>query len=98
MGKIKNEPKTMTKKKSSPGVVQGLLEQQETLLCVDDEPAIRRLLCQKLSREGYLCQEASDAEQTLNMLTAHPIALIILDIKMPGKSGIELLPEIKSGY
>ncbi len=98
MGKIKNEPKTMTKKKSSPGVVQGLLEQQETLLCVDDEPAIRRLLCQKLSREGYLCQEASDAEQTLNMLTAHPIALIILDIKMPGKSGIEILSEVKSGY
>jgi len=72
--------------------------QQETLLIVDDEAAIRKLLCQKLSREGYQCEEANNAEQALNMLETSPIALVILDIKMPGKSGIELLPEIKSGY
>ena len=98
MGKIENEPKTITKKKSLLRNIQGLLEQQDMLLVVDDEPSIRRLLCQKLSREGYLCQEASDAEQTLNMLATHPIALVILDIKMPGKSGIEILSDVKSGY
>jgi len=73
-----------------------MLEQQETLLIVDDEPGIRNLLHQKLSREGYRCQEAETAEQALNKLAISPIALVILDIKMPGKSGIELLPEIKS--
>jgi putative two-component system response regulator len=73
-------------------------DQQETLLIVDDEIAIRNLLRQKLSREGYQCEEADGAEQTMNTLTTSPIALVILDIKMPGKSGIELLPEIKSGY
>jgi putative two-component system response regulator len=98
MIKSKNRPKTMTNKRSSPNKVKGLPEQQETLLVVDDEPAIRRLLCQKLSREGYLCQEASDAEQTLTMLSTNPVALVLLDIKMPGKSGVEVLPEIKSGY
>jgi len=72
--------------------------QQETLLIVDDEAAIRSLLRQKLSREGYRCEEADSAEQALNTLKNSPIALVILDIKMPGKSGIELLPEIKSGY
>jgi putative two-component system response regulator len=72
--------------------------QRETLLIVDDEAPIRKLLCQKLSREGYQCKEANNAEQTLNMLETSPIALVILDIKMPGKSGIELLPEIKSGF
>jgi putative nucleotidyltransferase with HDIG domain len=75
-----------------------MLDQRETLLIVDDEAAIRRLLRQKLSREGYRCEEANDAEQTLNTLETSPIALVILDIKMPGKSGIELLPEIKTGY
>jgi len=78
--------------------IEGMLDQQETLLIVDDEAAIRRVLCQKLSREGYQCEEADAAEQTLNTLATSPIALVILDIKMPGKSGIELLPEIKSGY
>jgi len=72
--------------------------QQETLLIVDDEAAIRKLLRQKLSREGYQCEEADVTEQVLNTLATSPFALVILDIKMPGKSGIELLPEIKSGY
>jgi putative two-component system response regulator len=75
-----------------------MLDQQETLLIVDDEAAIRRLLLRKLSREGYRCEEAHDAEQTLTTLETSQIALVILDIKMPGKSGIALLPEIKSGF
>jgi len=75
-----------------------LPSQQETLLIVDDEDVIRRVLRLKLSREGYRCEEANNAEQTLNMLETSPIALVLLDIKMPGKSGIELLPEIKSGF
>jgi putative two-component system response regulator len=78
--------------------IKGMLDQQETLLIVDDEAAIRRVLCQKLSREGYQCEEADTAEQALNTLAISPIALVMLDIKMPGKSGIELLPEIKSAY
>jgi len=78
--------------------IEGMLAQQETLLIVDDEAAIRKLLCQKLSREGYQCEEANAAEQALHTLATSLIALVILDIKMPGKSGIELLPEIKSGY
>jgi len=78
--------------------IKGMLDQQETLLIVDDEAVIRRMLHQKLSREGYQCEEANSAEQALDVLETNPIALVILDIKMPGKSGIELLPEIKSGY
>jgi len=72
--------------------------QREILLIVDDEAPIRKLLRQKLSGEGYQCEEADGAEKILNTLETSPIALVILDIKMPGKSGIELLPEIKSGY
>jgi response regulator RpfG family c-di-GMP phosphodiesterase len=98
MSKSNSEAEAMTKQRSSPNKIIDVTEQQETLLIVDDEPSIRTLLRHKLSGEGYLCREASDAEQTLNMMTASPIALVILDIKMPGKSGIEILSEIRSGH
>ncbi len=49
------------KRMSMPG-------QRETLLIVDDEDTIRKLLCLKLSREGYLCKEADSAEYALNVL------------------------------
>jgi putative two-component system response regulator len=74
------------------------ISMQETLLIVDDEDAVRRVLCLKLSREGYRCEEANRADQTLCVLETIPVALVLLDIKMPGKSGIELLPEIKEAY
>ena len=45
-----------------------------------------------------MCEEADTAEQTLNKLRSSPTQLVILDIKMPGKSGIDLLPEIKASY
>jgi putative two-component system response regulator len=70
----------------------------EALLIVDDEAAIRQLLNRKLTREGYRCEEASSAEQALEMLAANSTSLVILDIKMPGKSGIDLLPEVKLGH
>jgi putative nucleotidyltransferase with HDIG domain len=68
------------------------------ILLVDDEEMIRRLLYKKLSAEGYRCQQAASAEQALEKLKEDSIELVILDIKMPGKSGVELLPEIKAKY
>ena len=71
---------------------------QGVILLVDDEEMIRRLLSQKLSAEGYRCEEAANAGQALEKLKGDSIELVILDIKMPGKSGVELLPEIKAKY
>ncbi len=73
-------------------------EKQEEILIVDDEETIRKLLQRTLSREGYQCQEAGGVNQALDKLLDNTIALVILDIKMPGKSGTELLPEIKLRY
>ncbi len=69
-----------------------------SVLVVDDEAPIRRLLRQKLTKEGYVCEEADSAAQTLDKLRSSPTELVILDIKMPGKSGVELLPQIKADY
>jgi len=88
----------MKQAKANEKSIEGMLDQRGILLIVDDEAVIRKLICQKLSKEGYQCKEADNAELALDMLETSPIALVILDIKMPGKSGIELLPEIKSGY
>jgi putative nucleotidyltransferase with HDIG domain len=73
-------------------------KEQENILIVDDEEIIRKLLHRRLSGEGYHCLEASGAEQALAKLQNNTVALAILDIKMPGKSGIELLAEIRSEY
>ena len=72
--------------------------ERTVILIVDDEASIRRLVFKKLSGEGYECQEAGNAEQALDKLTSEPVSLVLLDIKMPGKSGIELLPEIKTRF
>jgi response regulator RpfG family c-di-GMP phosphodiesterase len=73
-------------------------KKQGVILLVDDEEMIRRLLSQKLSPEGYRCEQAANAGQALEKLKEHSIDLVILDIKMPGKSGVELLSEIKAKY
>jgi PAS domain S-box-containing protein len=72
--------------------------QQGNVLIVDDEESVRRVLQRKLSGEGYHCLEAANAAQALNKLKRNSIELAILDIKMPGKSGIALLPEIRDRY
>ncbi len=75
-----------------------MAEELAGILIVDDEESVRRLLNRRLTDEGYQCHEASNARQALDALRRKNIGLVMLDIKMPGKSGVELLPEIKSGY
>jgi putative two-component system response regulator len=68
------------------------------ILIVDDEATIRKLLHRKLAGVGYNCQEAVSAEQAVSWLENDRFELLILDVNMPGKSGMDLLPEIKTNY
>jgi putative two-component system response regulator len=70
----------------------------ETALIVDDERIVRKLLVTGLSQCGYVCLEAGNAEEALRQMKDHAVQVVLLDIKMPGKSGIELLPELKAQY
>jgi len=72
--------------------------QEKKILIVDDEATIRRLLRQKLTSLGYHCEEACSSEEALGKLKTYPADLIMLDMKMPGKSGMDLLPELKASY
>ena len=75
-----------------------MAEKLDSILIVDDEAAIRQLLHRKLKSQGYQCEEAGTGDEALNKTRSKPAALIIMDIKMPGMSGIELLTKIKAEY
>jgi CheY-like chemotaxis protein len=64
----------------------------ETLLIVEDEPAVRNLVASALGHDGYRLLLASSAEEALTMSDAHDgeIDLMLTDAIMPGKSGLEL--------
>jgi DNA-binding NtrC family response regulator len=68
-----------------------------TILVVDDEKNIRRTLGMVLSGVGYRMLEAGSAEQALECLKnpQHPIDLAIVDLKLPGQSGLDLLESMK---
>lgn len=62
-----------------------------TVLVVDDEPTVRRLVRRVLEGAGYLVLEATDGEAALRLLDARPVALVITDVLMPGQDGIEVV-------
>jgi len=66
------------------------------ILAVDDDPQIREIFHEMLTRFGYGCRTAADGRQALTMLQEEgDISLVITDIRMPGMDGIELIKEIK---
>ncbi len=69
---------------------------QDYLLIVDDHAGIRHLLNELLVQEGYLVETAKNGEECLQKVKAKKPVLIILDIKMPGKSGLETLAQLKT--
>jgi putative two-component system response regulator len=68
------------------------------ILIVDDEANIRRMLGQRLSREGYVCSEAGSTVEARRAIGANAVALVILDVRMPGQTGLELLTDLVIGY
>ncbi|MDP3774304.1 MAG: response regulator [Gemmatimonadales bacterium] len=63
-----------------------------TVLIVDDDEAVRRVLHQFLTKSGYQALEASNGRAALDQLEAHRVAAVVCDIIMPGMTGIELVP------
>ena len=65
------------------------------ILVVDDEERIRRLLKMYLEKEEYIIDEAEDGNKALDKALAEDYDLILLDIMMPGKDGIEVCKELR---
>ncbi len=66
------------------------------ILVVDDEPQILRALRAALKGHGYDVQTAADGEEALDLLALHPPDIVILDLVMPGKSGFDVVREVRA--
>ena len=66
-----------------------------SILVIDDEAGIRDSLEVLLTFEGYTVGLAADGEEGLRMLDGEAYDLVLLDLALPGQSGLELLPKIK---
>jgi two-component system KDP operon response regulator KdpE len=67
-----------------------------TILVVDDEPQIRRVLRSTLSSNGYVITEAKSGEEAVDLLRKEKPDLVLLDVNMPGIGGIEACREIRA--
>ncbi len=67
-----------------------------SILVVDDEPPIRSMLAQFLTRKGYRVRVAPDGPTALAMVTTELPRFVILDMYMPGMNGLELLRELRA--
>lgn len=67
----------------------------DTVLVVDDEPPIRRLLRASLAVAGYRIIEAEDAAGAIRSLAAEKPDLVILDLGLPDESGLDLITEVR---
>jgi two-component system NtrC family sensor kinase len=67
------------------------------ILIVDDEKGVRQMFAEWLS-ETYECQTAASADEALAYLAMQPCALVISDMMMPGRNGVELLRDITARY
>ncbi len=66
----------------------------DRILVIDDEQGIREGIKRGLSPEGYIVEVAADGEQGLALFRQHPFDLVLIDVMMPGVSGIDLIAEI----
>lgn len=71
------------------------MDNDTKVLVVDDEERIRRLLKMYLDREGYIIEEAKDGNEALNKALTNDYDVILLDLMMPGKNGIEVVRELR---
>jgi len=69
-----------------------------TILVVDDDRIVRDFVKEALEPHGYLVQSAGDGEGALTFLASLPVDVVLIDIMMPRKEGLETIIELKQRY
>src|SRR4051812_44646253 len=73
-----------------------MAEASPTILLVDDEDSVRKVLAFPLERDGYTVVQAADGEEALRQFDAHTIDLVVLDIMLPRLDGLEVCKRLRS--
>ena len=71
-----------------------MVSKKPSVLIVDDEQVICDLLSEELSERGYLCATTLDGDSALAKIGKKDFDIVLLDIRLPGMSGMEVLREI----
>ena len=67
-----------------------------TVLVVDDEPIVRDVVVRYLERDGYSTLQAANGDEARLLIEREPPSLVVLDVMLPGVSGLELCRWIRS--
>jgi DNA-binding response OmpR family regulator len=76
----------------------GMDLQNKSILVVDDDESVRKLIQITLRRQGHRCTTAANSQEARQLLDGEPFALLLSDIHMPGESGLDLVAHVKSAY
>ena len=68
---------------------------KSTVLIVDDEPIVRESLRDWLKDAGYQVTTAESGEEALELIEKQDFSVMVVDVRLPGKTGIKVLKEIK---
>jgi DNA-binding NtrC family response regulator len=66
------------------------------ILIVDDEPIVRESIRDWLQEAGYQVATAESGEEALKMMETQDFSVLVLDVRLPGKTGITILKEVKT--
>lgn len=69
----------------------------QQVLVVDDEPMVREVLTQYLTHDGFEVLEAADGEEAIASVERHRPDLVLLDLMLPKRHGLEVLAHVRQG-
>src|SRR6516162_2373484 len=78
------------------GTINGGTSPSGAVLIVDDEAEIRESLQTLLDLEGFEVDTAASGEEGLSQMADRPFDLVLLDLTLPGRNGMEILSEIRT--
>lgn len=73
-------------------------DRQPTVLIIEDDPSLRASMQRTLRGQRYRILEAGEGGEGMKMLETHPVDVVLVDMFMPGKEGVETIRDIRRSY